>query len=291
MVDLPTVHSVTKRLVAGSRLLLVGDEAQLPPIGFGLVFHKLVKDPSTTLRLTQVHRQAAATGIPQAAATVRSGGVPVFSEFAGPASGISFVDADPAGIAPALDGVIAQLGEPRDVLVVTATIAGAAGVESINERFHRRYVTAGHAELPGFFGRRFSVDEPVIFERNDYRAGLFNGLLGHVTAIDLAEHTVEVLFDGDAEPKTLGDEHLVDLISARDRAQSASSSLSIPVGCSTARGPTPPLPAPNSRSSSSVTAASSAPPWRSLPLLNSGQRACYGRNPEKLLGLPGILLD
>lgn len=47
MVDLPTVHSVTKRLVAGSRLLLVGDEAQLPPIGFGLVFHKLVKDPSS----------------------------------------------------------------------------------------------------------------------------------------------------------------------------------------------------------------------------------------------------
>ena len=36
-------------------------------------------------------------------------------------------------------------------------------------------------------------------------------MLGRVTAIDLAEHTVEVLFDGDAEPKTLGDEHLVDL--------------------------------------------------------------------------------
>jgi exodeoxyribonuclease V alpha subunit len=211
MVDLPTVHSVTKRLVAGSRLLLVGDEAQLPPIGFGLVFHKLVKDPSITLRLTQVHRQAAATGIPTAAAAIRSGGIPAFSEFAGPASGISFIDADLAGIAPALDGVIAQLGEPRDVLVVTATIADAAGVESINERFHRRYVTAGHAELTGFFGRRFSVGEPVIFGRNDYRAGLFNGLLGRVTAIDLAEHTVEVLFDGDTEPKTLGDEHLVDL--------------------------------------------------------------------------------
>ena len=211
MVDLPTVHSVMKRLVAGSRLLLVGDEAQLPPIGFGLVFHKLVKDPSITLRLTQVHRQAAATGIPPAAAAVRSGGVPVFSEFAGPTSGISFIDADLAGIAPSLDGVIAQLGEPRDVLVVTATIAGAAGVESINERFHRRYVTAGNTELAGFFGRRFSVGEPVIFGRNDYRAGLFNGLLGRVTAIDLAEHTVEVLFDGDAEPKTLGDEHLVDL--------------------------------------------------------------------------------
>jgi exodeoxyribonuclease V alpha subunit len=211
MVDLPTVLSITKRLSACSRLLLVGDEAQLPPIGFGLVFHELVKDPSITRQLTQVHRQAAATGIPTAAAAVRSGGIPAFSEFLGPTSGISFVDADPADIAPALDGAIARLGEPWDVLVVTATIAGAAGVDGINERFHRRQVAAGHDELRSFFGRRFSVGEPVIFGRNDYRAGLFNGLLGRVTAIDIAEHTVEVLFDGNAEPKTLGDEHLVDL--------------------------------------------------------------------------------
>ena len=62
MVDLPTVHSVLKRLQPDSRLLLVGDEAQLPPIGFGLVFHKLVQDPSITLRLTQVHRQAVGDG-------------------------------------------------------------------------------------------------------------------------------------------------------------------------------------------------------------------------------------
>ena len=71
MVDLPTVHSVAKRLRPESRLLLVGDEAQLPPIGFGLVFHKLVKDPAITLRLTHVHRHADETGIPAAAAAVR----------------------------------------------------------------------------------------------------------------------------------------------------------------------------------------------------------------------------
>jgi exodeoxyribonuclease V alpha subunit len=117
----------------------------------------------------------------------------------------------PSDLAAALDDVIARLGELRDVLVVTSTIAGAAGVDSVNERFHRRYVAAGHDELQASFGRRFSVGEPVIFGRNDYRAGLFNGLLGRVTAIDFDKHAVEVLFDGDAEPKMLTDEHLVDL--------------------------------------------------------------------------------
>ncbi|MCP3476293.1 AAA family ATPase [Bradyrhizobium sp. CCGUVB1N3] len=211
MTDLPTIHAITKRLAPGSRLLLVGDEAQLPPIGFGKVFHELVEDAGVTLRLTQVHRQAAASGIPAAAAAVRCGGIPLFSEFAGPAAGISFVDADHAGIAAALDGVIDRLGDAGEVLVVTATIAGAAGVDSVNGRFHGRFASAGRAEFAGFFGRRFSVGEPTIFLRNDYRAGLFNGLFGRVVAIDPEERVVDVLFDGDLEPKRLDDEHLVDL--------------------------------------------------------------------------------
>jgi exodeoxyribonuclease V alpha subunit len=95
--------------------------------------------------------------------------------------------------------------------VVAATISGTVGVESINERFHKRHVANGYDELKGFLGRRFSEDEPVIFGRNDYRAGLFNGMLGRITAIDRSERTATVIFDGDAEPKMLGEEHLVDL--------------------------------------------------------------------------------
>jgi exodeoxyribonuclease V alpha subunit len=211
MVDLPTIASIARRLRPESRLLLAGDEAQLPPIGFGLVFHKLVKDPAITLHLTHVHRHADETGIPAAAAAVRSGSSPKFSTFAGPAPGVSFVDADRSQIASALDAAIARLGEPRDVLVVAATISGTAGVENINERFHKRHVENGYDELKGFFGRRFSEDEPVIFGRNDYRAGLFNGMLGRITAIDRNERTATVVFDGDAVSKTLGEEHLVDL--------------------------------------------------------------------------------
>lgn len=211
MVDLPTLHSLVRRLRHESRLLLIGDEAQLPPIGFGLVFHKLVKDESITVRLSRVHRQAAATGIPAAASAIRFGSCPDTLPFEGPAQGVSFVDAGSAGIAAALDNVISRIGEPRDVLVVAAVNSGAVGVGTINERFHKRYVEAGHDELQGFFGRRFSVGEPVLFGRNDYRVGLFNGMFGRVTAIDPRERTATVSFDGETEPKTLVEEHLVDL--------------------------------------------------------------------------------
>jgi len=38
---------------AGSRLLLVGDEAQLP-VNFGLLYHRLVEEDAVTSRLTVV---------------------------------------------------------------------------------------------------------------------------------------------------------------------------------------------------------------------------------------------
>jgi exodeoxyribonuclease V alpha subunit len=211
MVDLPTVAALVRRLHPGSRLLMVGDPAQLAPIGWGLVFHELAKDPAVTLHLKQIHRQAAVTGIPVAAEAVRHGQVPDFSSFAGKSTGISFVDAGADELAQALDGVVVGLGGPADVLIVTATIGGAAGVDAVNERFHRRHVASGREEFRGAFGRRFAVGEPVIFGRNDYRAGLFNGLLGRVTGFDLENNAVEVLFDGDTEPKSIGGDHLPDL--------------------------------------------------------------------------------
>ena len=71
MVDLPGVHSLVKKLCPGSRLLFVGDPSQLPPIGFGLVFHKLVEDETIACRLTHIHRQCRhETGIPVAAAAM-----------------------------------------------------------------------------------------------------------------------------------------------------------------------------------------------------------------------------
>jgi exodeoxyribonuclease V alpha subunit len=212
MVDLPGICSLARKLRPESRLLMVGDPAQLPPIGFGLVFHKFAADPAVTVRLTQVHRQAALTGIPAAAAAIRAGDVPYFARHQGPAPGISFVDANPGELAAVLDETVVRLGDPADVLVVTGTIAGAAGVDAVNERFHRRHVAAARRdELQAFLGRRFSVGEPVIFGRNDYRAGLFNGLLGRVTALDFGRRAVAVMFDGDSEPKVLADEHLPDL--------------------------------------------------------------------------------
>ena len=68
MLDLPLMYSIVQALPARARLLLVGDPYQLPPIGFGLVFHVLAASPSVPrVELVEVHRQARSSGIPQIA--------------------------------------------------------------------------------------------------------------------------------------------------------------------------------------------------------------------------------
>lgn len=208
MVDVPTMHAIVRRMPPGGRILLVGDEAQLPPVGFGLAYHRFVSDDAITQRLHQIHRQAAETGIPAAAQEVRDGRVPNLPAYAGKGDGISMMNVQTDELAAAVDRLCEEFG--ADGLVVTSTLEGAAGVREINERRH----AAGHhpeSSTRGFFGLRFAVDEPVIYGRNDYRLGLFNGLFGRVVATAPDERTVDVLFDGDTEPKRLAGELLLDL--------------------------------------------------------------------------------
>lgn len=195
MVDLPTAYRILRRLPDGCRLLLVGDDAQLPPIGFGLVFHKLVALPEVSLvRLIRVHRQAAATGIPHVAMTVRAGTVPMMNgELQGPQPGVVFLDGSSGGQATLddiVDAVAACGGWRDDMRVLCPTKGGDVGTEAVNAYFHD-ILTHGRECMAG---TGYAVGEPVMFLRNDYRLDLRNGSLGVVTGI--ATEALEVDFDG-----------------------------------------------------------------------------------------------
>lgn len=213
MVDLGTLHALVRRMPAGARLLLVGDEAQLPPVGFGLVYHRIAADTATTVRLDTVHRQAAATGIPGAAALVRSRTLPPLEPFDGVGQGVRMLDYERPDLDACVEDVFAALGGRNDdALIVTATNDGAAGVSGLNARLHRRLLgRSGETELVGHFGRRFCVGEPVIHLRNDYRAGLFNGLMGTLVSTDPGARRCTVSFDGEPETHELNVDGLVDL--------------------------------------------------------------------------------
>lgn len=177
MLDLPTAFRLLRFLPEGARLLLVGDPAQLPPIGFGLVFHRLVQSPPVPqVELTEVHRQAAETGIPGIAASIRSHEVPDLEAYRGRRPGVSFIECSAEEMQEQLHALASDwTGE--DFQILGAIKDGPTGIEAINFQFHQGYDT----ECLGDY--QFRAGEPVIHLVNDYDRGLMNGTLGRIASV------------------------------------------------------------------------------------------------------------
>ena len=216
MIDLPTLHAILRHMPEGARLLLTGDAAQLPPIGFGLVYHALVSDAQITANLTVIHRQAPESGIPTVSAAIRERRMPLFTDYQGVADGVSFVPCESGLIGDVVERIVLQLGGySNGVLVVSPTKKGPGGVDALNARLHEQFRPSGAPahDIKGFNAQYYTIGDPVMWLRNDYSRGLFNGQIGQVKSIpeSAGERWLEVLFDGESSPRTLQLEDLMDL--------------------------------------------------------------------------------
>lgn len=192
MLDTPSLHTLLGLLPEGARVLFAGDEGQLPPVGIGKVFHDLVAEGSRVARLTKVLRQAADSDIPKVSLLVRQGCVPPLDVWTGEAAGVFLVP--PAGRETAQRRLRAQ-GELMVVAAKRATVADINDTDS----FVSRPAGAPTRRLGPL--ATVAVADPVVMTANRYQDGLFNGLLGVVTAID--GPTIDVLWDGEEEPRSL----------------------------------------------------------------------------------------
>lgn len=191
MLDLPVTYRILRAVPESARLLLVGDPAQLQPIGFGLVLQVAATSSLPAITLTRVHRQAERTGIPRVAASLRDGVLPSLPLYAeGNMQGVSLLPCDRDNLSAALTDLMADLGGQNECQILTPLRHGQTGVAGINTHFHR-LCSAGRPCMPG---RDLSLDEPVIWTKNDWSRGLMNGSLGTIVA--LAPDRIVVSFDG-----------------------------------------------------------------------------------------------
>jgi exodeoxyribonuclease V alpha subunit len=207
MLDAVLANSLLKAVPESAQVVFVGDADQLPSVGAGNVLADLIESGAVPVcRLTQVFRQAAQSLIVTNAHGVNQGEFPLLlppREREG--RDCVFVEVEDAEAVPDLVVRLATHSLPRrgfpqaDIQVLAPMHRGSAGVGHLNERLQEAW-NPPWPDRPELLrgSRRFRVGDRVIQTVNNYDKGVFNGDIGTVARIDLADQAITVAFP-DAE--------------------------------------------------------------------------------------------
>lgn len=196
MVSIDLADSLFAALAAGTRLLLVGDAAQLPSVGPGRVFGDLVDSGEVPVaRLTTLHRAAQKSWICRNAPRVLAGEIPELRDVDDFQWQPAAAREDAASRIVSL--VTAELPKRgiHGAQVLVPQNPGPAGVDALNQslQFHLNPPRKGELAW-GKAPRELRPRDRVIQTKNDYEIGVFNGEVGVVRAVERERIVVD--FDG-----------------------------------------------------------------------------------------------
>lgn len=147
------------------RVILVGDEDQLPPIDPGHPLAALVRTMPLA-RLTKTHRQAEGSPILKLAHQLIAGEVPA-------RTGVPFQELTST---EQLVGLVKsqEIEQGQRPVVLSAGRQGPLGVSAINAALQEAF-------NPG--EGRLRLGDPVMMTRNDHKRGLMNGMTGEIVSL------------------------------------------------------------------------------------------------------------
>lgn len=227
MIDLMLMRSLLRAIRPGTRLILVGDADQLPSVGAGNVLGDILASGAVPCaRLTDIYRQSETSRIVMNAHLINHGEMPMLNEkdtdffFERKAT---YADTARAVLALATRRLPAYLGYPvedaanlavRNIQVLAPARKGECGVNSLNILLQEALNPSAPGKPQLTWGETlFRLGDKVIQTKNDYKiewtretpsgyeegAGVFNGDVGFITAVDPGNTTLTVLFDEDRE--------------------------------------------------------------------------------------------
>lgn len=209
MVDLWLFSRLVEALPAEGRLVLVGDQDQLPSVGAGNVLRDLIGAgvvPTTALH--RIFRQEEGSRIVDSAHDILEGRMPRFTA----ADGEFSLDevTDPDACAARVTARAIALGSVDDVQVLTPMRRGPAGVEALNARLQAALnpPSPDRPEL-ALRGVPLRLGDKVMQIRNNYQKAVFNGDSGIVVAVDAGETAITVRYpdpEGDRDVAYAGRE-------------------------------------------------------------------------------------
>ena len=227
MIDLLLMRSLLRAINPGTRLILVGDADQLPSVGAGNVLGDILASGAVPCaRLTDIYRQSETSRIVMNAHLINHGEMPLLNEkdtdffFE---RKTSYADTAQSILALVTRRLPSYLGYPakdaaslsvHNIQVLAPARKGECGVNALNILLQEALNPASPGKPQFTWGETlYRLGDKVIQTKNDYQiawtretaagceegAGIFNGDVGFITAVDPENSSLTVLFDEEKE--------------------------------------------------------------------------------------------
>lgn len=181
MIDVTTMYQLVKHLHPSVRILFVGDANQLPPIGVGAILNDAIKSQTIPVsELTIVQRQSAESGVPDYANAIKGGEMPENLS-------VGCIAYHNETTEDAIKSKCVELlwKSSGDVMLIAPT---KKLVRELNEVAQAQLNVKGKplmlSQYEQMYRTDFRLNDPVIFTKNNYAAGVQNGSLGKLVSID-----------------------------------------------------------------------------------------------------------
>ena len=217
MVDITLMHNLLKAVVAGTRLILVGDVNQLPSVGPGCVLKDIIDSHAcNVVRLNRIFRQASESDIIVNAHKINRGEVVSLDNKSRDFFFLKRYDANVI-ISICIQLIRQKLpkyvnASPFDIQVLTPMRKGLLGVERLNTILQQYLNPPDEKKAEREHGQTiFRVGDKVMQIKNNYQAeweirsrynipiekglGVFNGDMGIVREINSFSETLTVEYE------------------------------------------------------------------------------------------------
>lgn len=203
MVNVILMDKLLKAIKPNAKLILVGDENQLPCIGPGNLLHDIiVSEKVPVVMLTEIFRQAAGSKIITNAHNIIND-KPIIINNSAPDTDFFFIEEKNGDdIETLIDDLVSRRlpqkykVEPTEIQVLSPRRRDVmCCADRLNTMLQK--TLNNHTECVQQGNRQFKMGDKVMQIKNNYDKGVFNGDIGFVTAIDTEEQSVTVTFDDD----------------------------------------------------------------------------------------------
>jgi len=204
MVDLPLMYHLLQALSPEMRLILVGDQDQLPSVGPGNLLRDLTGSGIIeVIRLNEIFRQAKESLIVVNAHRVNQGQPILYPRRGDPEADFYFIHQENEEKVLGLILKLCRFSLPKklglsplstQIQVISPMYRGLAGVDRLNLELQKALNPNSASFKLG--SKELRTGDKVMQTRNNYDKEVFNGDLGMVAQIDPRKLRVLVDFDG-----------------------------------------------------------------------------------------------